>query len=422
LFDRNLTAGPTTMDVTYELPPAATLRGVPGETQHGQRLNEANRTLDCERDRLLRQMQFQIERMPLAYVQFDADFRLTDWNPAAERIFGYRKAEVFGMGPPYQKLIPEEGRQHIDELFARLRSGDMAAHSINENLTKDGRTITCEWFNTPLIEDGGQFAGLLCLGQDITKRRQLEEQLRHSQKMEAVGQLASGVAHDFNNLLTIIIGYSEMLLEVLGSDQFAREPLEEIRQAAERCGVLTRQLLLYSRKQLHAPSVLDINKLVQATEQVLRRLVGNYIELTLSLGRDVGSVQADPSQLEQVLLNLAVNSRDAMPAGGRITIETLNVEHCGDAPGTCSARRAGSYVCIKVIDNGSGMSDDVKSHLFEPFFTTKEQGKGTGLGLPVVHGIVEQSDGHIEVASDVNAGTTVTIFLPRVDEADQTTG
>jgi signal transduction histidine kinase len=293
----------------------------------------------------------------------------------------------------------------------------MSANSVNENITKDGRIITCEWFNTPLFDDNGRFAGTLSLAQDVTQRRRLEEQLRHTQKMQAIGQLAGGVAHDFNNQLTIIIGYSEMLLEMLANDAFAREPLALIRNAAEHCSALTRQLLVYSRMQVHLPAVLDLNKVVRGCEEALRKVVGDDIELITLLDPDLGSIEADPSLLEQVLVNLAVNARDAMPCGGRLTIETVNDDCRVDSPNTDQAARPGSHICLKVSDSGSGMSDDIKSHLFEPFFTTKEQGKGTGLGLPVVHGIIQQSDGHIEVASEPNAGTTFKIYLPRADKA-----
>jgi PAS domain S-box-containing protein len=404
------------MDVRVDIPCDGISPSENGVTSLMPRLEEAAPGTIGDRDRVLRQLQ--IERTPLAYLLFDFDLRLVDWNPAAERVFGYSKSEVLGMGPPFEKLIPKSQWEHVDKVLARVRSGDMSANSVNENLTKDGRTITCEWFNTPLFADDGQFAGLLCLAQDITERKRMEEQLRHSQKMQAVGQLAAGVAHDFNNQLTIIIGYSEMLLEMLEGNEFAREPLEHIRKAAEHCGALTRQLLVYSRMQVHLPAVLDLNKVVRDCEEALRRVVGDDIELITLLDPDLGNIEADPSLLEQVLLNLAVNARDAMPAGGRLTIETVNDERLDDAINPGFPARSGPHICLKVTDSGSGMSDDVKSHLFEPFFTTKEQGKGTGLGLPVVHGIIQQSEGHIEVASEPNAGTTFKIFLPRADKRD----
>ena len=369
-----------------------------------------------EQDSSLRRLQ--IERMPLAYLLFDASFRLLDWNPAAERIFGYSKAEVVGMEPPFEKILPAGQREHVDQVLTRIEAGDMSAHSVNENITKDGRSITCEWFNTPLIGDDGRFAGLLCLAQDITERRRLEEQLRESQKMKAIGQLAGGVAHDFNNLLTIIIGYCEMLLEPLGSDDAQRGSLEEISKAAERCAALTRQLLVFSRMQRHAPAVLDLNEVVCDTERMLRGIIGEEAQLLTTLDPRLGRIKADAVQLQQVLLNLAANARDAMPAGGRLTIETANVELDEEYARAHVAVRPGHYVRLRLTDSGTGMTEDVKSHLYEPFFTTKES--GTGLGLAVVHGVVSQSDGHIEVESESDVGTSFKIYLPRCkDEAGE---
>jgi PAS domain S-box-containing protein len=406
------------MDLIVDIPFDGTGCGQPGmmpPMPHACDAREPQRASALERDRMPRQLL--IERTPLAYLLFDSDLRIVDWNQAAERVFGYSKPDVLGMGPPFEKLIPKSQWEHVDKILARVRGGDMWANSVNENLTNDGRIITCEWFNTPLFDEDGQFAGLLCLAQDITERRRQEDQQRHSQKMQAIGQLAGGVAHDFNNQLTIIIGYSEMLLEILEDNEFAREPLELIHKAAEHCGALTRQLLVYSRMQMHLPAVLDLNKVVRDCEGALRKVVGDDIELITLLDPELGNIEADPSLLEQVLLNLAVNARDAMPGGGRLTIETINDEHLADGSRTDNTARSGPHVCLNVSDSGSGMSDAVKSHLFEPFFTTKEQGKGTGLGLPVVHGIIQQSEGHIEVASEPNAGTTFTIYLPRADEA-----
>jgi two-component system, cell cycle sensor histidine kinase and response regulator CckA len=329
-------------------------------------------------DALRHRLQLQVERMPLAYVLFDADFRVIDWNPTAARIFGYSKDEVLGLGPPFEKILPAALRPLAEGLLSRFRSGDMTAHSVNDNLTKDGRTITCEWFNTPLVGEDGGFGGLLCLAQDVPERKRLQEQLLQAQKMEAVGQLAGGVAHDFNNFLTIITGFSELVLGSLRLDDPAREPLEEIRKAGARSAALVRQLLAFSRKQVVAPTVLDLNEVVRDTETMLRRLLGEDIELVLGLDSALGHVKADPGHLEQVLLNLAVNARDAMPEGGQLTISTSN---------------AGPQVLLTVADAGAGMTEEVKARIFEPFFTTKAKGKGTGLGLAVVHGVVQQSGG-----------------------------
>jgi PAS domain S-box-containing protein len=378
---------------------------------------EDRKRAEAERNELLHRLQVQIERMPLAYLLFDADLRLTDWNPAAQRIFQYAKNEVLGMGPPFEKILPATAWPKAQELLRRIRSGDMAAHSPNENLTKDGRTISCDWFNTPLMTEDGRFGGLLCLAQDVTERKLLEERYRQAHKMEAIGQLAGGVAHDFNNLLTIINGYSELMLHALDAGDPKRELVAEILKAGERSVSLTHQLLAFSRKQVMAPKILDINDIVRDTEKMLRRLVGEDIQFATFLDADLGRVKADPGQMEQVLLNLAVNARDAMPQGGQLTIETHNVELDDAYIQTHPGARPGPHVLLTVSDSGVGMSDAVRQRIFEPFFTTKGSGEGTGLGLAVVHGIVTQSEGHIHVDSVVGTGTSFNIYLPRLAQA-----
>ena len=352
--------------------------------------------------------------MPLIYILFDADFRITDWNPAAERIFGYTKEEAVGKQP--NDLNPPSIHAGATKIMDRIRAGDMAAHSVNENLTKDGRTITCEWFNTPLMTEHGQFGGLLCLGRDVTEQKSLEEQFRQAQKMEAVGQLAGGVAHDFNNLLTIISGYSEILLAKLGSSDPMRESVKAISEAGERAASLTRQLLAFSRKTVLEPKVLDLNEVVRETEKFLRRLIGEDILLTAVLDPAISRVKVDPGQLEQVLMNLAVNARDAMPRGGKLTMETRNVELDEEYARLHAEVKPGRYVLLSMTDTGTGMTPEVKARIFEPFFTTKGVGKGTGLGLAVVHGIVKQSGGHVEVYSEPDIGTTFKIYFPAVEE------
>lgn len=373
------------------------------------------RRLAEDRDNVLSRLQLHIERLPLAYVLFDADLRVIDWNPAAERIFGYRKEEILGEGPPFEKLVPRFNEKY-QEIFQRLRAGDMQAHSINENLTKDGRTIICQWFNTPLMDENGRVLGFLCLAQDVTERKILEEQFRQAQKMEEFGKLAGGVAHDFNNLLTVISGNGEILLSTLPPDNEEWQMVSEICRAGERAVSLTRQLLAFSRQQVLEPRILDLNAVVTDTEKMLRRLIGEDIQLATALSPNISSVRIDPGQIEQVIMNLALNARDSMPQGGSLSIATSEIELGESYSRTHPQVLPGRFVMLAISDNGCGMTPEVKNRIFDPFFTTKSVGQGTGLGLAVVHGIVKQSNGSIEVYSEVGIGTTFKIYLPAVEE------
>jgi two-component system, cell cycle sensor histidine kinase and response regulator CckA len=260
--------------------------------------------------------------------------------------------------------------------------------------------------------EDGRMCEMEVIAEDVTERKSLEEQFRQTQKMEAVGQLAGGVAHDFNNLLTIINGYSELLLSRLGTDDPERELVEQIRAAGWRSAELTRQLLVFSRKRIVAARPVDLNKVIADVEAMLMRIIGEDIQLTSNLSAQPCIVRADAGRIEQVVMNLAVNARDAMPEGGELAIRTERVELDETYAARYLRGRPGNYVLLMVSDTGSGMSEEVKSHLFEPFFTTKGPERGTGLGLAVVHGIVRDCGGHIEVESQVGYGTTFRIYLP----------
>jgi PAS domain S-box-containing protein len=293
-----------------------------------------------------------------------------------------------------------------------------AEKSRDEIGLKDGRLF--DRYSSPLQGSSGKLYGRIWYFRDITERKRLEDQFRQAQKMEAVGRLAAGVAHDFNNLLTVIIGYSNVMLEQFAIDDPMRAYTTEIQAAGERAVGLTRQLLAFSRQQVLAAQVLDLNTLIANITRMLKRLIGEDIDLVFNAEPSPATIKADPGQIEQVLMNLAVNSRDAMPRGGKLTIEITNLQ-VDEAYGTAHySMPAGAYVTLAVSDTGCGMDKDTQAHIFEPFFTTKEQGKGTGLGLATVYGIVKQSEGYILVYSEPGAGTTFKIYLPSAKGAPQT--
>jgi len=277
-----------------------------------------------------------------------------------------------------------------------------------------GGSYTCHV--EPLRSSDGELQGAICMALDITDRKQLEEQLRQAQKMEAVGRLAGGIAHDFNNLLMVIQGYADLLAERLPEGNSLRRNAEQIQTASQRATSLTRQLLAFSRKQMLAPKVLNVQAVVADMEKILRRLIGEDVQLETSSAPDLGLVKADRSQIEQVILNLAVNARDAMPEGGRLTIETANAELDASFAHPPAVLAPGKYVMLAVTDNGCGMDTETQTHIFEPFFTTKEKGKGTGLGLATVYGIVKQSGGYVWVYSEPGRGTSFKVYLPRIEE------
>lgn len=348
-----------------------------------------------------------------AMLVIDAEtLAILEANPAAAEKYGYSSDALRGMR--LTSLIAPEDQGHFEELLRREQKAAPDFFDIRHVL-QNGKSIEVDMLMHH-IWYGGKKA-VLVVPQDATRRRHLEEQLRQAQKMEAVGMLAGGIAHDFNNLLTIINGYSQMVLGTLPPGDENRSSVEQIMKAGERAAELTRQLLTFSRRQVVRPKALDLNTVVAATAVMLRRLIGEHIELRIVAGPDLGKVHADAGQLEHVILNLAVNSRDAMPNGGTLILETQNVEFGESYVGSNATIQAGPYVMLAVTDTGIGMDERTRSHLFEPFFTTKAQGHGTGLGLSTVYGIVKQSNGEIVVYSEPGHGTCIKLYFPVVAEA-----
>ena len=364
-------------------------------------------------------LRMHIENTPLAVVEWDLEFRVTAWNSSAERIFGYTRQEAMGQHGNF--ILSRQSRKQVDQVWRQLLARKGGSWNTSDNVTKSGRTITCEWYNTPLVDDAGRVLGVASFVQDVTERVALEERLRQSQKMEAVGRLAGGVAHDFNNLLTIILGYTQVLSDGLPPGRLA-DSTGQIKSAAERAAGITRQLLAFSRKQMLSPRIIDLNDIVLNLDSMLRRLIGEDIEVHTVPANDLGSVKADPGQIEQVIMNLALNARDAMPRGGTLTLETANAELDETFARVHQPVEPGHYVMLAVTDTGQGMTPEVQARIFEPFFTTKEVGKGTGLGLSTVYGIIKQSGGYIWVASEPGQGTTFKIYFPRVEQPAQTQG
>ncbi len=486
-------------------------------------------------------LRMHIENTPLAVVEWDLDFQVVSWNASAEKIFGYSRDEAVGKRGDF--IVPSQSHSQVDQVWKTLLQQEGGSRSTNSNITKDGRTISCEWYNTTLVDESGHVIGVASLVQDVTERERaeakfrgllesapdamvvtnqdggiilvnaqterlfeykreellnqpiemlmperfraahpthrteftsqpsvrdmgkrlelmglrkdgtefpievslspleteqgvlissgirdmservaLEERLRQSQKMEAVGRLAGGVAHDFNNLLTIILGYSQILKEGLPAESRLAESTGQIKSAAERAAGITRQLLAFSRKQVLSPRVINLNDIVLNLDSLLRRLIGEDIEVLTAPATDLGTVKADPGQIDQVIMNLALNSRDAMPRGGKLTLETSNAVLDETYAREHQPVEPGRYVMLAVSDTGTGMSPETLTRIFEPFYTTKEVGKGTGLGLSMVYGIVKQSGGYIWVYSEPNQGTTFKIYLPRIDQPAEEAG
>jgi len=355
-----------------------------------------------------------IENAPYGIYRASREGRLLRVNPALQKMLGYESPdELLRINPATDLCRDPLEHQRLIQLFAsHKRFQDVEV----EWKRKDGTFMKARCSGWPVIGEGAEAVCFEIFAEDVTEKRLLERQLQVAQKIEAVGRLSGGIAHDFNNLLGVIIGYSQVLIKKLGAANPLFEHAEEIEKAGQRAASLTKQLLAFSRQQVLAPAVLNLNAVITDMGKMLHRLIGEDIDLAMKLSADIGRVKADQGQIEQVIMNLVINARDALPQGGKLIVETVS-ETLDEAftrqhPGS----RVGRYVMISVADSGTGMTPETLAHLFEPFFTTKDRGKGTGLGLATVYGVVKQSGGYIWVESELGQGSRFKVYLPEIDE------
>lgn len=363
---------------------------------------------EAERERFL----MAIEQTGEMIVITDPQGAIQYVNPAVETVTGYSRLEILGQNPRFLKSGKQDGDFYRD-LWETISSG-RAWKGRMVNKRKDGKFFSEEATISPVKDEAGRIVNYVAVKRDISEHLQLTDQFQQAQKMESIGRLAGGVAHDFNNHLTVIIGNAQLALKDLDQGSPLWEMITEIHQAGSKAALLTRKLLAFSRKQVLHSGVVNLNEVVSETEKMLGRLIGEDIELKTVLAPDLGNVEVDAGQMEQVIINLAVNARDAMPRGGRLTIATDNTELDQEEASSHFPVTPGTYVRLSLSDTGEGMSPEVQTHIFEPFYTTKIEGKGTGLGLFTVYGIVKQSRGYIRVDSAVGQGTAVQIYLPRI--------
>jgi len=355
-----------------------------------------------------------VESSDDAIIGTSVDGTVVSWNSGAEQVYGYSAREM--LGKPIDIVVPPELRLELDRLTAAVDRGASISPFETEQIRKDGRRITVSLALSPSRDALGNIVGSAAIARDVTERIALEERLHQGEKMEAVGRLAGGIAHDFNNLLLAIQGYGSFLVAEADGNETQRRHAEQVVLAADRAAELTQQLLAYSRKQVLQPKLVDPNEVVAEIAKLLERMLGDDIALDCRFDRSVGAVLVDPSRLGQIVMNLGVNARDAMPGGGALSIRTSAV--VVTAADTAGAGNAppGRYLRLVVSDTGIGMNAETREQIFEPFFTTKPQGHGTGLGLSTVHGTVTQSGGYLTVESAPGAGTTFTVLLPACDE------
>lgn len=365
---------------------------------------------------VLQRLSFHIERMPLAYVVWNVDFRVEEWNPTAERIFGYSKAEAIGKHA-YDLIVPADVTRAVDVVWEKLLKGDASSHSINDNVRKNGTRLTCEWFNTPLRDSSGDIRGVASMAMDITEREAVGEQLRSAQRLESLGVLASGVAHDFNSSLMVILGNTTLLRGVQGLPAEAFEYIKPIESAGSRANELIKHLLAYARTGRHNPHLTDLNAVIKDTMGFVHASIGKQYELDVRLANRLPTILADRSQIEQILLNLCLNAKQAMGARGMIGIATRRVNLTQKRVVRCIPHdgRPGPHVELVVSDAGCGMDDTTVDRIFDPFFTTKTEGHG--LGLASVLGILRQHNATAFVDSKLGKGTKIHVFFP-VHEGD----
>jgi PAS domain S-box-containing protein len=381
-------------------------------------LNDVTHRFEAEQARSL--LAAIVESSNDAIISKRLDGTITSWNNAAERLFGYTAEEI--VGQPIIALIPDDRLYEEVGLLQQIIAGNGVNLFETVRRRKDGTEFAVSLSIAPIRDAAGNVVGASKTARDLSAHRKAEEtlrrteeQLRQAQKMEAIGRLGGGIAHDFNNLLSVILSYSELIAGDLSPSDPVSADIAEIRKAALSASELTKQLLVFSRKQVVAPKVLDLNGILAAMDKMLRRVLGEDIDLVSSLTSGLGRVLVDPSNVEQVVMNLVLNARDAMPTGGKLTIETENVELDLEYTGQHLGSKPGPHVMLAVSDTGMGMDRDTQTHIFEPFFTTKEVGKGTGLGLSTVFGIAQQSGGSIWVYSEPGRGTTFKVYFPRVE-------
>ncbi|HKU25452.1 MAG TPA: PAS domain S-box protein [Candidatus Sulfotelmatobacter sp.] len=381
-----------------------------------EELRQANAELEVRKTRELRDSQnlmaLILDSSQDAIIGKNLDGIVTHWNKGAEEIYGYTAQEMIGRH--ISTLAPQDKADEISQILTHIRNGERVGYFESVRITKDNRKLNMSISVSPVYDADGNIVGASTIARNVTIQKKTEEQLRQSQKMEAIGRLAGGVAHDFNNLLGIVTACSELLSSRVDADSM--EYIDNIREAAKRGSSLTRQLLTFSRRQTVQKQLLDLNDRIREVRKLLGPLMGDDVEIVQLPKSDSAIVDADPGQIDQIVLNLAVNARDAMPRGGKLIIETAVFDFDEAFASNHPGMSAGRYVMLAISDNGIGMDESTRSRIFEPFFTTKESGKGTGLGLATVYGIIKQSGGHIWVYSEVGHGTTFKIYLPSAEK------